>query len=325
MELIAPIGGAAAIVGTTLWLLAAGIAGRTSAPRATPGWTPQSVLEAAFLVGGPRRVVDTVISSMHEDERMQIIPPKRLQVLRPVAANSVEGAVLAAFGPKWQADLKVLRAVAMRSAAVQEIGDGLAAHGLLYRPDSIRHWRLAARVQHSTCYVTCFALIGSFFIMGMFTGPGEMPNVIPTFAVFFGAMGALLIGWLLAPRGRLTKAGKRTVARLRRSNPWAPKGAAASGPAVPALVAIGGAGVLTPGPLRDELMAGAAGRGFFGGSGSSSSSSSSPSDSGGATWCGSSGGGCGASSCGGGSGGGGGSSCGGGGSSGSSCGGGSSG
>lgn len=332
MEVIAAIG-ATAIVGTTLWLLAAGIAGRTLAPRATPGWTPQSVLEAAFLVGGPRRVVDTVISTMHEDGRMQVIPPRRLQVLRPVAANGAEGAVLAACGPEWQADLKEVRAAAMRSPAVQEIGDGLAARGLLYRPDSIRHWRLAARVQRSTCYFTCFAMIGSFFIMGQSTVSGGRPNVVPAFAVFFGAMGASIIGGVLAPSGRLTKAGKSVVARLRRSNPWVPKGTGAWGPAVPALVAIGGAGALTPGPLRDELMASVAvagvGRGFFGGSGSSFSSGSSPSDPGGTTWCGSSGGGggggCGASSCGGGSGGGGGSSCGGGGGSGGSCGGGGSG
>jgi uncharacterized protein (TIGR04222 family) len=326
VEVIAAIG-ATALVGTTLWLLAAGIADRRSAPRATPGWTPQSVLEAAFLVGGPRRVVDTVISSMHEDERVQVIPHGRLQVLRPVAADGVESAVLAACGPEWQAELKEVRAAAMRSPAVQEIGDGLAAHGLLYRPDSIRHWRLAARVQRSTCYLTCVAMIVSPMAMSRSTVRWEPPNMFPAFMVFFGAMGALLIGGLLAPGGRLTKAGRDAVAQLRRSNPWAPKGTAASGPAVPALVAIGGAEVLTPGPLRDELMASVAvagaGQGFFGGSGSSSSSSSSSSDPGGATWCGSSGGGgggCGASSCGSGSGGGGGSSCGGSsGGSGSSC------
>jgi uncharacterized protein (TIGR04222 family) len=311
MEVIAAIG-AMAIVGTTLWLLVAGIAGRNSAPPITPGWTPQSVLEAAFLVGGPRRVVDTVISTMHEDGRVQVVPHGRLQVLRPVAANDVEAAVLAACGPAWQAELKEVRAAAMRSPAVQEFGDGLAAHGLLYRPDSVRHWRLAARVQRLTCFFTCFALIGStFIIMSESAGAFGMFDIFP---VFFGAIVASLIGQLLAPRGRLTKAGKRVVARLRRSNPWVPKDAAARGTAVPALVAIGGAGVLTSGPLRDELMASVAvaggGRGFIG---SGTSSGSSSSDPGGAAWCGSSGGGggCGASSCGGGSGSGG-SSCGGG-------------
>jgi uncharacterized protein (TIGR04222 family) len=323
MEVIGAIG-VVAIIGTTLWLLAAGSAGRASAPRATPGWTPQSVLEAAFLVGGPRRVVDTVISTMHEDQRVQVIPHGQLQVLRPVAANSVEGAVLAACGTEWQADLKEVRATAMRSPAVQEIGDGLAAHGLLYRPDSIRRWRFAARAQRLTCLFTCFALFGLAFVTRQATGPRGGPDAFTIVPVFIGAILAAIIGQILAPSGRLTTAGKRAVARLRRSNPWVPKRTAARGPAVPALVAIGGAEALTPGPLRDELMASAAagaGRG-----GSSSPTGSSPSDPGGATWCGSSGdgggGGCGASSCGGGSGGGGGSSCGGGGSSGGSCGGG---
>jgi uncharacterized protein (TIGR04222 family) len=311
--------GTTAIIATTLWLLAARSAGRASAQRATPGWRPQSVLEAAFLVGGPRRVVDTVISTMHEDERVRVIPKARLQVLRPVAANGVESAVLAACGPEWEADLKEVRAAVMRSPAVQEIGDGLAAHGLLYRPDSIRHWRLAARVQRRTCFFTGFVLIGSTFItMGQATG--RIGDAFTIFPVFFGAIVATIIGQMLAPRGRLTEAGNSALAQLRQSNPWVPEGTAPLGPAVPALVAIGGAGVLTPGPLRDELMArvavAGAGRGI--GSGSSFSSVSSASDPGGAAWCGSSSGGCcggsscGASSCGGSSGGGG-SSCGGGG------------
>jgi uncharacterized protein (TIGR04222 family) len=321
MVVIAAIG-VMAIVGTTLWLLVAGIAGRNSAPRVTPGWAPQSVLEAAFLVGGPSRVVDTVISTMHESERVRVVPQGRLQVLRPVAANGIEAAVLAACGPEWQADLEEVRASAMRSPAVQEIGDGLAAHGLLYRPDSIRNWRLAARVQRVTCFLTGFALIGTTVItviVGQAGGLGGL-GVFSVFPVFICVVVASVIGHSLAPRGRLTKAGKNAVAQLRRSNPWVPEGTAAWGPAVPALVAIGGAEVLTPGPLRDELMASAAvagaGRTFGGPSSSSDSSSSDP---GGAAWCGSSSGGCGggsgcgASSCGGASSGGGGSSCGGGG------------
>ncbi|GAA5111717.1 TIGR04222 domain-containing membrane protein [Pseudonocardia adelaidensis] len=311
MQVIAAIG-VTTIIGTTLWLLGARVAGRSSASRATPGWTPGSVLEAAFLVGGPSRVVDTVISTMHEDGRVQVVPGGRLQVLRPVAGDGVEGAVLAACGPEWQADLEAVRAAAMRSPAVQEIGDGLAAHGVLHRPDSIRHWRLAARAQRTACFLTGFALVGSLIFVSEQDGA---PDLFTVFPVFFGAVVAAIIGESLAPKGRLTKAGKRAVARLRRSNPWVPKGTAASGAAVPALVAVGGAAVLMPGPLRDELMAGVAGAGAgrgFGGSGSSSDSSHS--DPGGAAWCGSSGGGggCGASSCGGGSGSGG-SSCGGGG------------
>lgn len=308
--------GATAIVGTTLWLLVAGIAGQASAPRATPGWSPRSVLEAAFLVGGPSRVVDTVLSTMHEDGRVQVIPHGRLQVLRPRAANGIEGAVLAACGPEWEADLKEVRALAMRSPAVQEIGDGLAAHGLLHRPDSIRNWRLAARVQRTTCFLTGFALFGSAFLTRQATGPGGGSDAFTIVPVFIGVVVAAIIGQFLAPRGRLTKAGKNAVAQLRRSNPWVPRGTAVRGPAVPALVAVGGVAVLTPGPLRDELMAGVAGGGR--GSGSSSSPDSSASDPGGAAWCGSSPGGCGggsscgASSCGGSSGGGG-SSCGGGG------------
>jgi uncharacterized protein (TIGR04222 family) len=289
--------GVVAIIVTTLCLLAARSACRASTPRATPGWTAKSVYEAAFLVGGPRRVVDTVITTMHEDQRVQVTPHGRLQVLRPVAANDIEGAVLAACGPEWQADLRQVRDAVMRSSAVQEIGDELAAHGLLHRPDSIRYWRLAAKVQRSTCLITCFAMLATFLMSRPTAHDGGA-----TFAVFCGAIVASIIGQSLAPHGRLTEAGQNAVAQLRRSNPWVPAGTPPRGPAVPALVAIIGVEVLASGPLRDELMASAAGAG--------GPSDPSHSDPGGAAWCGSSGGGCGGGSGGSSSGGGG---CGGGG------------
>jgi uncharacterized protein (TIGR04222 family) len=315
MQTVVAIGGVLAIVVTTLWLVVARIACRSAVPRATPGWTPQSVLEVAFLVGGPRRVVDTVISVMHEDERAQVVADQRLRVLRPVAANAVEREVIAACSPGWEGDLGQVRAAVMRSPAVQEIGNGLAARGLLHAPDSSRHWRLAAKAQRWACVLTCIGLVAVNVVADRSAGEFEPVGVI---SVFVAAVVAAMIGRLLAPRGRITAAGKGAVARLRRSNPWIREGAEASGPAVSALVAIGGPRLLAPGPLRDELVA------------SASASRRRATDSSGTSyyvpgevaWCGSAGGGgsgCGASTCGGS---GGGSSCGGSGGGGSSCGGG---
>jgi uncharacterized protein (TIGR04222 family) len=318
MQAAVAIGGVLAIVVSTLGLVVARIASRSAAPRATPGWTPQSVLEAAFLVGGPCRVVDTVISVMHEDERAQVVADQRVRVLRPVAANAVEREVIAACSPGWEGDLGQVRAAVMRSPAVQEIGNGLAVRGLLHSPDLSRHWRLAAKVQRWACVLTCIGLFAAIAFSSGRSGAGFEP--ISLISVFVAAVVAAMIGQLLAPRGRLTPAGKDAVARLRRSNPWIREGAEASGSSVSALVAIGGPRLLAPGPLRDELVASGAGAGKRRGSDSSGTYFATPGE---VAWCGSAdggGSGCGASSCGGS--GGGGSSCGGGGGGGGGCGGG---
>ncbi|NGN69482.1 TIGR04222 domain-containing membrane protein, partial [Streptomyces sp. A7024] len=285
-----------AIAASTGWLVVAAARGRRTAPPATPGWLPETALEAAFLAGGPRRVVDTAISTMHADGRLQLDHYGHLQVDRPVAHHPVEGAVLTACGPQWGADLEVVREGAMRSPAVQALGDGLAAQGILYRPEAVKPWQDAARVQRWAC-------IGSFMVLFLVTfvtaDPGDS-NFFSVFPVFFVAVLAAGLGQSMAPRGRLTKAGWSALAQLHRHNPWAPAGTQPYGPALPGLVAVGGVAALAAGPLKDALKAAAAGGGKSSGS-AASYAGWSATDSG-AAWCGSSGGGgsgCGGSSCGG--------------------------
>lgn len=90
--------------------------------------------EAAFLNGGPARVVDTALASLHADGRIAIGGPGIVQVLRPTAHDPVERAVLQELAAAPHGALATLRFAVMRHPAVQETGDGLAARGLITVP-----------------------------------------------------------------------------------------------------------------------------------------------------------------------------------------------
>ncbi|MFH9617374.1 TIGR04222 domain-containing membrane protein [Streptomyces pratensis] len=94
--------------------------------------------EVAFLGGGPARVVDTALTRMHTDGRLTIGGPGIVAVRRAEARDAVERAVLQELAAAPSGSLSTLRAAVMRHPAVQEIGDGLAARGLLIAPDESR-------------------------------------------------------------------------------------------------------------------------------------------------------------------------------------------
>lgn len=93
------------------------------------------VWETAFLAGGPGRVVDAAIAGMHEDGRLAVGGPGVVTVRQAVAHDAVEAAVLDAIARTPGGGLAALRATAMRSPAVQAVGDRLAARGLLRSPE----------------------------------------------------------------------------------------------------------------------------------------------------------------------------------------------
>lgn len=102
--------------------------------------------EAAFLNGGPARVVDTAIAALQYDGRIAIGGPGIVAVVRPVAYDPVERAVLQEHAAAPHGALHHLRLAVMRHPAVQEIGDGLAGRGLIVEParrSSTLGWCLA--------------------------------------------------------------------------------------------------------------------------------------------------------------------------------------
>lgn len=105
--------------------------------------------EAAFLSGGPARVVDTALTRMHADGRLAVGGPGIVAVQRDEARDAVERAVLQELAGAPSGALHTLREAVMRHPAVQEIGDGLAARGLLVAPGESR-----TRRSWGSCWVS---------------------------------------------------------------------------------------------------------------------------------------------------------------------------
>ncbi|MEW2635285.1 TIGR04222 domain-containing membrane protein [Streptomyces sp. NPDC048389] len=308
-------------VGVSSVLLIVRVSAARPAAR-TAGAQVHDVYEAAFLAGGPARVVDTALAALHADGRLAVGGPGIVSVLRPTARDPVERAVFAELASAPNGAWDTVRRRAMLGSAVQEVGDVLATRGLMVPPSPPGVTRLVSWGLAQT--VLCVIGVPASIIVTVIESVSDpfVDHSTPFVFLVFPALAAgAVIGGLLAGRARrrVTRAGLRALRSYRAERPR---------PQTPAdAVALNGwRGVPDP-VLRAALTASARSRTAPAGHGGSSSESfhlvgepvwcagSAPGSGG----CGSSGGG---SGCGGS--GGSGSSCGGG-SSGSSCGGGSSG
>ncbi|MFF9475479.1 TIGR04222 domain-containing membrane protein [Streptomyces roseolus] len=127
---------AAAAVLVRLFVLVRRIRGGPSGPL-------RDVHEAAFLAGGPGRVADTALAAMHLDGRIVIGGPGVVAVVHRVAHDPVERAVLDSHAAAPSGSLRALRLAVMTHPAVQELGDDLAARGLVSLPGprrTLRRW-----------------------------------------------------------------------------------------------------------------------------------------------------------------------------------------
>ncbi|MFF5425656.1 MULTISPECIES: TIGR04222 domain-containing membrane protein [unclassified Streptomyces] len=276
--------------------------------------------EAAFLNGGPARVVDTALASLHADGRLAVGGPG-IVTAPPAAAprDPVEQAVLEEIAAAPYGALHHLRLAVMRRPSVQRIGHGLAARGLVTEPSA----RNTTRVLCLVLGILAFLLLPVSIVLSVMEAAAKeepvAPFVLKVLPALIGVIVAAIACWA-ASAGAVTSAGWRALGAY----------GAAHGHLRDAghLVALHGLGALPDPVLRDQLVAAA--RMYGRGRPVPSSSGGGTSADEGAVWCagggydgggGSGGGGAcsGGSSCGGGSGG---SSCGGGSGGGSSCGGG---
>ncbi|TLQ43123.1 TIGR04222 domain-containing membrane protein [Streptomyces marianii] len=309
--------------------------------RRGPGGPVHDLMEAAFLNGGPARAVDTALTALVTDGRLAVGGPGVVAVRRPVARDHVERAVLDELARAPSGALHDLRLAVMRNPAVQEIGDGLAARGLMIAPGDVRRWKTWSTWQLVLSLVLLpVSLVATFVQYALHEGFGDMPfpfvvKVLP--ACFAGVVVAAVC--ISRARRRVSAAGHRAAADFRTAH--------AHRTDAGHLVVFGGLRAVPDPVLQAQLIAaarlvragggrpspaGARPGGRTGGSGHSGTSDTAaylPV----AVWCAASGGcssgaggGCGGSGggsgCGGGSGGG--SGCGGGSGGGSGCGGGSS-
>ncbi|MEV6165837.1 TIGR04222 domain-containing membrane protein [Streptomyces sp. NPDC052052] len=170
--------------------------------------------EVAFLNGGPGRVVDTALTAMHTDGRLMVGGPGIVSVQRADARDPVERAVLQEHAGAASGALRALREAVMRHPAVQEIGDGLAARGLLAPPATGRRWCRWGLAQGVFCVLAipvAVVLTATEILADTSAGPDF--SVPFAFRVLPALVIGIPIGFVCAAvaRGRVTRAGRRAA------------------------------------------------------------------------------------------------------------------
>ncbi|TQK51265.1 uncharacterized protein (TIGR04222 family) [Streptomyces sp. SLBN-118] len=170
----------------------------------------QDVYEAAFLSGGPARVVDAAIAALHADGRVEIGGPGIVSVRHPLAHDPVERAVFEQLAAAPTGALHTLRLAVMRHPAVQEIGDGLAARGLMTTPGQnrgLRVWGISQGVLSLLALPVAFVLTIISFVRD------ENPGVPFVVMAFPALIAGCVIGLVVAGRARrrITTAGQHAL------------------------------------------------------------------------------------------------------------------
>ncbi|WP_328862037.1 TIGR04222 domain-containing membrane protein [Streptomyces sp. NBC_00306] len=170
--------------------------------RPAPGVRAQihDVYEAAFLGGGPARVVDAALAVLHADGRLAIGGPGIAVAQRPVAQDLVERAVFDELAASPTGALHTLRRSVMRSPAVQEIGDGLAARGLMLPPRANRALTVWGLCQGFVCVMGIpFAFVVT--VLSFVSGPDDpdIPFIMLVLPALFVGIG---FGFTAAARSR---------------------------------------------------------------------------------------------------------------------------
>ncbi|WP_326653302.1 MULTISPECIES: TIGR04222 domain-containing membrane protein [unclassified Streptomyces] len=119
-----------------------------------------TLYEAAFLAGGPHRVTELTLVSMHRRRRLLLAHTGWATVVDPEGADELERSVIGAIGPAGQARTAAVRAAASAAGAVRALADRLVSAGLAV-PDSARsHVASAVRgVQGATVLTAALAAV----------------------------------------------------------------------------------------------------------------------------------------------------------------------
>ncbi|WP_028813696.1 TIGR04222 domain-containing membrane protein [Streptomyces flavidovirens] len=135
---------AAAVSCARLCLAASVAAGHPERPvdAARPAPAPQdyelSLYETAFLAGGPVRVADLALVSMHRRRRLLLAHTGwATVVVDPRGEDDVERSVLGAIGPAGQSPVAAIRTATTTADAVRAVADRLVSAGLAV-PDAVR-------------------------------------------------------------------------------------------------------------------------------------------------------------------------------------------
>ncbi|MFE9536502.1 TIGR04222 domain-containing membrane protein [Streptomyces sp. NPDC006691] len=174
-------------------LCLAAVAAARPRPRTDDG-RGLSCYEAAFLAGGPYRVVDLTLVSMHRASRLLLAHTGWATVVDPEGRDDLERSVLTAIGPGGQERIEAIRSGTAAAEAVRALADRLAGAGLAV-PDAVRSGVSASvkSVRGAALLITALACAALFM-------PGETGTGRPEIAAWFALPLVLTLGCLAIAR-----------------------------------------------------------------------------------------------------------------------------
>ncbi|MFF8290140.1 TIGR04222 domain-containing membrane protein [Streptomyces sp. NPDC016309] len=202
-----------------------------------------SLYEAAFLAGGPQRVTDLTLVSLHRRRRLWLAHTGWATVVDPdpEGADDLERSVIGAIGPEGQSRIAAVRATASAADAVRALADRLVAAGLAV-PDGARSAIVSAlRAVRLAALLTVVLAAGTALLLPAGQGPDARG------LTWFGLPLVLTLGCLVIARVEVrpytrwaSPTGQRLLTRVRAGDPLA-------------AVAIGGVHALDDPALRAAL------------------------------------------------------------------------
>ncbi|MFI9585803.1 TIGR04222 domain-containing membrane protein [Streptomyces sp. NPDC052236] len=155
-----------------------------------------SLYEAAFLAGGPQRVTELTLVSMHRRRTLLLAHTGWATVVDPEGEDDLERSVISAIGPAGQARIAAVRATAAATDAVRALAERLVAAGLAVPETARSHVASAVRgVQGATVLILVLATAA------VLTLPQEQ-----------GAGSGLVLAWFALPL--MLTGGSLVVARI---------------------------------------------------------------------------------------------------------------
>ncbi|MFE1819255.1 TIGR04222 domain-containing membrane protein [Streptomyces anulatus] len=205
-----------AVVVSSVLLIVKAVAERSRRPSPRPGVALHDLYEVAFLNGGPARVVDTALTALHADGRLAVGGPGIVAAQRVQANDPVERAVFQELAAAPNGALHVLREAVMRHPAVQEVGDGLAARGLLVPPHRLRPLRRWGMTQGIVCLIAVPLSMLLTFVQ--FATDDSLDFSVPFIvkmlpAIVIGSFTGMIVASSSA--GRLTASGRHAAQSFR--------------------------------------------------------------------------------------------------------------
>ncbi|MBB5936070.1 uncharacterized protein (TIGR04222 family) [Streptomyces zagrosensis] len=133
-----------------------------------------TLYETAFLSGGPYRVSELALVSMHRERRLLLAHTGWVTVVDPVGRDEMERSLLQAIGSAGQAPIPPVRSAVAAADAVRALADRLVAAGLAV-PDAARLGVATAISQvRGACALVLVSAVAALVMVPPETGSGPV-------------------------------------------------------------------------------------------------------------------------------------------------------